>query len=98
VHASYFGGIIVDEHRILAISDHHVRLTIRQCHVAAMLPAGATAAEIASQLSIETSTVRKHIRDLLRRTSVKNLHGLSAWSYAHRECCLHDGFPEVHQM
>jgi DNA-binding NarL/FixJ family response regulator len=81
-------------------SSKHTVLTARQRDICRLVPAGSPVPEIALSLFVAESTVRSHVRGLLKRTGSRNITALAAWCEAHWSCCvwLLTAYPPVNRL
>jgi DNA-binding CsgD family transcriptional regulator len=56
-------------------------LSKQELKILELIAEGLTSEKIADSLSIATSTVQTHRRNMLRKTGIKNTHHIIAWAY-----------------
>lgn len=56
-------------------------LSKQELKILELIAQGHTSEKIAGTLSIATSTVQTHRRNMLKKTGIKNTHHIIAWAY-----------------
>ena len=74
----------------------NMHLTQRQIEVLRLVASGLTATAVARSLGISTHTVNGHLREMFRRSEVRNVAALIALAYA--SGILAGGPPSVHDQ